>query len=147
MIFACRTPHTPATLFSRTDGLDMKVSTRQKQGATRHNNRGAKGDNSASSAPEGPSHPVIPRLTRPIGRGFQARLAARLLWGCFANRPLYALTGIPLLRAGADRTACVGARHVVPARANYCRGLQCLVGALLAAPQLATMWALPTVCT
>ncbi len=55
MIFACRTPHTPATLFSRTDGLDMKVSTRQKHGATRHNNRGAKGDNSASWAPEGPS--------------------------------------------------------------------------------------------
>jgi hypothetical protein len=54
MIFACRTPHTPAMLFSRTDGLDMKVSTRQKQGATRHNRAGAKGDNSASSAPEGP---------------------------------------------------------------------------------------------
>jgi hypothetical protein len=53
MIFACRTPHTPATLFSRTDGLDMKVSMRQKQGATRHNRRGAKGDNSASWAPEG----------------------------------------------------------------------------------------------
>src|ERR1700733_10853797 len=48
MIFARRTPHTPATLFSPTDGLDMKVSTRQKQGATRHKGGGAKGDNSAS---------------------------------------------------------------------------------------------------
>ncbi len=59
MIFACRTPHTPAMLFSRTDGLDMKVSTRQKQGATRHNRAGAKGDNSASwvrgGAQEGPN--------------------------------------------------------------------------------------------
>jgi len=34
-------------LFSRTDGLDMQVSTRQKQGATRHKGAGAKGDNSA----------------------------------------------------------------------------------------------------
>ncbi len=60
MIFACRTPHTPAMLFSRTNGLDMKVSTRQKQGATRHNRAGAKGDNSASSAPEAPPPPVPP---------------------------------------------------------------------------------------
>jgi hypothetical protein len=64
MIFACRTPHTPAMLFSRTDGLDMKVSTRQKQGATRHNRGGAKGDNSASSAPEGPREGPLLRLTR-----------------------------------------------------------------------------------
>jgi hypothetical protein len=64
MIFACRTPPTPAMLFSRTDGLDMKVSTRQKQGATRHNRAGAKGDNSASSAPEGPRDGPLLRLTR-----------------------------------------------------------------------------------
>jgi hypothetical protein len=61
MIFACRTPHTPAMLFSRTDGLDMKVSTRQKQGATRHNGAGAKGDNSAFCAPGGPPPPLSPR--------------------------------------------------------------------------------------
>jgi len=71
MIFACRIPHTPAALYSRTDGLDMKVSTRQKQGATRHNGAGAKGDNSASGAPGGPllprgsgRNPGLPVFTR-----------------------------------------------------------------------------------
>src|SRR5271168_2441203 len=72
MIFACRTPHTPAPLPSRTDGLDMKVSTRQKQGATRHNRAGAKGDNSASCAPEGPPPPVPPPVRPPIGPVSQA---------------------------------------------------------------------------
>jgi hypothetical protein len=57
MIFARRTPHTPATLVSPTDGLDMKVSTRQKQGATRHKGAGAKGDNSASWVSGSPRTP------------------------------------------------------------------------------------------
>jgi len=69
MIFACRTPHTPATHCSRTGGLDMKVSTRQKQGATRHKGAGAKGDNSASwGAGEGPGsgRPPIRPWLRPV---------------------------------------------------------------------------------
>jgi hypothetical protein len=48
-----------AAVLSHTDGLDMKVSTRQKQGATRHKGVGAKGDNSAFPAPAGPSNPVV----------------------------------------------------------------------------------------
>src|SRR5580704_7141559 len=65
MIFARRTPHTPATLVSPTDGLDMKVSTRQKQGATRHKGAGAKGDNSASWVSGSPRDPAQPRLWPP----------------------------------------------------------------------------------
>jgi hypothetical protein len=48
-----------AAVLSHTDGLDMKVSTRQKQGATRHKGVGAKGDNSAFPAPAWPSNPVV----------------------------------------------------------------------------------------
>src|ERR1700683_928777 len=43
-----------------TDGLDMKVSTRQKQGATRHKGGGAKGDNSASWVSGRPRTPAEP---------------------------------------------------------------------------------------
>ena len=47
-------PPDRAAVLSHTDGLDMKVSTRQKQGATRHKGVGAKGDNSAFPGPTWP---------------------------------------------------------------------------------------------
>jgi|SRR5580693_4677977 hypothetical protein len=56
-----------AAVLSHTDGLDMKVSTRQKQGATRHKGVGAKGDNSAFPAPAGPSNPVVLSAKLPPG--------------------------------------------------------------------------------
>jgi len=47
MIFFCRSPFAQAGAQSRSGGLDMKVSTREKQGATQRTGVGAKGDNSA----------------------------------------------------------------------------------------------------
>ena len=68
-------PPNGAAVPSHTDGLDRKVSTRQKQGATRHKGVGAKGDNSAFPAPAGPSNPgclirkAPPRVHQPAGTG------------------------------------------------------------------------------
>jgi hypothetical protein len=59
MNFDAPAPPDRAAVLSHTDGLDMKVSTRQKQGATRHKGVGAKGDNSAFPAPTWPSNPVF----------------------------------------------------------------------------------------
>jgi hypothetical protein len=63
-------PHLTGQQFS--DGLDMKVSTRQKQGATRHKGVGAKGDNSAFPAPAWPSNPGYQRSspTRSVASGY-----------------------------------------------------------------------------
>src|SRR5580700_4322518 len=58
MNFDAPAPRDRAAVLSHTDGLGMKVSTRQKQGATRHKRVGAKGDNSAFPAPTWPSNPV-----------------------------------------------------------------------------------------
>jgi len=59
MNFDPSAPPNWAAALSPADGLDMKVSTRQKQGATRHKGVGAKGDNSAFPAPAWPSNPVV----------------------------------------------------------------------------------------
>ena len=67
-------PPDRAAVLSHTDGLDMKVSTRQKQGATRHKGVGAKGDNSAfppanlalPSMPYGPSAPRVLSVPLPV---------------------------------------------------------------------------------
>src|SRR5277367_1056864 len=117
MIFACRTPHTPAPLFSRTDGLDMKVSTRQKQGATRHKRAGAIGDNSASCVPR------RGQASRSAPVQVPTRTSSRHV-GAVRNRPLTSQ------RAFARFTLDGTKRNP---------GLQYSVGALLAAPQLATM--------
>ncbi len=87
MIFACRTPHTPATHCSRTDGLDMKVSTRQKQGATRHKRAGAIGDNSASCVPKQAPGRGLGLPLEPISVPLRARVS-KARWGCAPDRGL-----------------------------------------------------------
>jgi len=47
MMFFCSSPDARAGVHSRSGGLDMKVSTHEKQGATQRTRGGAKGDNSA----------------------------------------------------------------------------------------------------
>src|SRR5277367_5596427 len=76
--FRLPAPHTPATLFSRTDGLDMKVSTRQKQGATRLRGGGAKGDNSASWASGSLAAGCLPGQARNPGFRSSGRPRAEL---------------------------------------------------------------------
>jgi hypothetical protein len=118
MIFACRNPHTPAPLFSRTDGLDMKVSTRQKQGATRHNRAGAKGDNSASSAPETPRAPPT-RSRLPLKQGPVSRYGAATSQSRFAAATFRVCVGTT---AWCQGKTSLFARHVSISRTS-CRGL------------------------
>jgi hypothetical protein len=101
MIFARRSPHTPAPLFSRTDGLDMKVSTRQKQGATRHKRRGAIGDNSASSAPGRPQARLSGLLLRPPHRSPNRRVT------CHPERSPALFLSCRSLAGAGRREACL----------------------------------------
>src|SRR5579863_3590704 len=66
--FVLPAPHTRAALLCRTDGLGMKVSMCQKQGATRLKGVGAKGDNSAFPAPASPQQGLIPVARGPTPR-------------------------------------------------------------------------------
>jgi hypothetical protein len=130
MIFACRSPRTPATLFSRTDGLDMKVSTRQKQGATRHKGRGAKGDNSAPWVPRGPQKAAI-AASRSMGQPGSAEGVEGLV-GAVREPPASRSTWHLRMASIAMPHRQVGARHAVPVRAKYRRGFQYSVRELLA---------------
>src|SRR5580698_2241689 len=121
MIFACRTPRTPATLVSRTDGLDMQVSTRQKQGATRHKGAGAKGDNSApwvSGSPPGDPGQASARACSPFAET-DSYLSSRRKSCAFSFPPRDCGTGAAL--TGGQVFCRIGEDSAVPARQDSSR--------------------------